>query len=561
MNRFKKFLNSWIFPVILLLFLTIPAFADTISIGYYPMHDDLQVMRHLIMDKCFRDLQIPCRWSQDLGYGFGYPLFNFYPPLPYLLGQIVHWMGFQFVDTVKVLVVLNFIFSGLAMYLFAKEFWGKWGGLISAVFYIYAPYHAVDVYVRAAMNEAWALTTFPLIFWSIYKLIDTSRWIYISVLAVSTALLMLSHNPILMIFSPFALAWTLFWLIWKKRLKVIGKIAVALIWALGLAAFFTLPVIFEQKYVHVETLVIGYFNYLAHFATLNELFISRFWGYGASLFGPKDDLSFQIGHFHWIFSLVSLLVALRLLRKNIVYSTMIVLVFVLTTFFTFMAHEQSSFIWQRITILQYLQFPWRFLTLTIFGASFLVGSLALFFDKPLNKFKIPFVAVLIGVTIFFYKGYFHWEKHWSWVNDQVKFSGELWRLQITSGIFDYLPKEAKLPPPNPPDGDAKIVNGSGQIEKKFKNSISQEYLVDMKDKGLFQINTFYFPGWVYYINDKETKPSLEKELGLPQFNLSPGKYSIRADLTNTPVRNISNIFSLIAWAILIYSFTYYFRKR
>jgi hypothetical protein len=36
------------------------------------------------------------------------------------------------------------------MYLLGKEFFKKWGGVVSAIFYVWAPYHSVDVYVRAA---------------------------------------------------------------------------------------------------------------------------------------------------------------------------------------------------------------------------------------------------------------------------------------------------------------------------------------------------------------------------------------------------------------------------
>ena len=56
--------------------------------------------------------------------------------------------------------------------LLAADLWGDWGGLLSAVFYIWAPYHSVDVFVRGAMNEAWAFVWFPLIFWSAKKLAE-----------------------------------------------------------------------------------------------------------------------------------------------------------------------------------------------------------------------------------------------------------------------------------------------------------------------------------------------------------------------------------------------------
>lgn len=301
-----KFLKSNLIYILLVIVFSLPAFADNLQKGYFPMHDDLQVMRQLVMDKCFRDGQIPCRWSEDMGYGYGYPIFNYYPPLPYYIGEIFRVFNIQFVDIVKILFVLSFLVSGIGMFLLAKEFWGKLGGLISAVFYIYAPYHAVDVYVRGAMNETWALSLFPYIFWLIYKLITTKKWVYVPLLALAGALLMISHNLMLMIFAPMAIIWALVWIYNRWNLSVLVKLLMSALWALGLAAFFTLPVVLEQRYVHTETLVAGYFNYLAHFTSLNQLFISRFWGYGGSILGTNDGMSFQIGYLHWGGSAVKL---------------------------------------------------------------------------------------------------------------------------------------------------------------------------------------------------------------------------------------------------------------
>jgi hypothetical protein len=90
-------------PIVIVLSFGLLASKGLIGKGYFNMHDDLQMMRQLEMEKCFLDLQIPCRWVPDMGYGFGYPLFNFYPPLPYLVGEGIRLIGYSFVDTVKIL--------------------------------------------------------------------------------------------------------------------------------------------------------------------------------------------------------------------------------------------------------------------------------------------------------------------------------------------------------------------------------------------------------------------------------------------------------------------------
>src|SRR3989344_1329333 len=98
-------------PLITIIFFALLAAKGLIGEGYFNMHDDLQMMRQLEMEKCFLDLQIPCRWVPDMGYGYGYPLFNYYPPLPYLIGQVVRLAGFSFVDTAKILFIFSFVAS------------------------------------------------------------------------------------------------------------------------------------------------------------------------------------------------------------------------------------------------------------------------------------------------------------------------------------------------------------------------------------------------------------------------------------------------------------------
>ncbi len=221
--------NFW--PIVIIVFTAILAGRTLLTPGYFRMHDDLQMMRQLEMEKCFLDLQIPCRWVPDMGYGFGFPLFNYYPPLPYLVGELFRLVSFSFVDTVKIVSLLSFTFSGISMYFFSKEFFGKVGGVLSSIFYIWAPYHAVDVYVRGAMNEAWAFIWFPVILLFSYKLLTAgskpgrAKAGLIISLALSWAGLLLSHNLMVLIFTPVFGVWILFFLIrgknWRKIISSI----------------------------------------------------------------------------------------------------------------------------------------------------------------------------------------------------------------------------------------------------------------------------------------------------------------------------------------------------
>jgi hypothetical protein len=543
--------------------------------GYFSMHDDLQAMRQLQMHKCFEQDQLPCRWVPDMGFEYGYPLFNYYPPMPYYLGEIFVLAGWQIIDSVKVGALLAFLLGAIGMYLLASEFWGRLGGIASAIFLTYAPYHAVDLYVRGAVNEFWAITWFPWIYWTAYKLILTEKWKYVMWLSFFVGMLMLSHNPLLMIFTPTLILWCGFWLLfcWLKgdnvrmQLKIrivtpLLRLSIAAFWAFTLAAFFTLPVLFEKQFAHVDSIVMGYFNYLAHFVALQQFFLWKDWGYGASGYGLNDDMSFQIGHIHWIGSLLSLVVAWKLWKKKQELSWMILLMLGITYGSAFMGHLRSNPIWAWIKPLEFLQFPWRWLSLVIFGVSFLSGSLV-FLKYQISNIKyqkyvelLIFTFLIIGVILYNHK-YFTWDIYYPQMTDEEKFSGENWKRQLTSSIFDYLPISAPLPPVGPPAGDLVIVAGAGEYVTLEKAADSQIYELALKEESVVRLNTFYFPNWRYWLSNGEsvelTDYKLHEELGVPEFKIPAGEYTLSTKLEDTLVRKIGNWVSMIGWgAFLIF---------
>ncbi len=522
--------------------------------GYFNMHDDLQMMRQLQMEKCFIDGQIPCRWVPDMGYGFGFPLFNFYPPLPYLVGQIFRVVGFSFVDTAKALFIFAFMASGVSMYALAKQFFGRLGGVLSAAFYIWAPYHAVDRYVRGAMNEAWALIFFPIILLFSYKLINRKSKQDIILLGLAWFGLLTSHNLMVLIFTPIFAVWCLIWIAKNKAWMQIKDLILAGILAFGLAAFFTLPVFLEQKLVHADTLVVGYYEYTAHFATISQILFSRFWGYGPSVWMDADDkMSFQIGHFHWIGSIVIILFsAIYFLRKRKLPPWLLATVlFILVGWFAaLMTHSKSTPLWQMIDQLKFVQFPWRFLTLVIFGFSFAIGAVTQLFSK---KIILPVVAILCVGVVLFNLDFFDVEKGMLGpLTDSEKFAGAAWDLQRTAGIYDYLPKTARQ---NPRDGQstlAESVRGIVEISNAKQGTNWAQFDIDAKEDSQIRINIYQFPNWKVFVDGKEVENYVpEKELwGRMHIDVSAGKHEVYAKLYDTPVRIVGNIISLLTWVFL-----------
>ena len=80
-----KFLSGLFFLIIVIL-LSYWSISHLLLPGFFPIHDNTQVQRVFEMSKSLRDGMFPVRWVSDMGYGFGYPIFNFYAPLAYYFG-------------------------------------------------------------------------------------------------------------------------------------------------------------------------------------------------------------------------------------------------------------------------------------------------------------------------------------------------------------------------------------------------------------------------------------------------------------------------------------------
>ncbi len=551
-----KFIKRHLIPILLIV-LVIPTFISLMRPGFFPMQDDLQAFRIYEMDKCFQDFQIPCRWVPDMGYGYGYPQFNFYSPGVFYLGEMIHLLGFQFIDSVKILFGLGFILAALTMFVFLKSFFGEVPALFGSLLYSYAPFKAAEVYVRGSISEFWAFVFFPLIFWSSYQLIKTEKSKYLVWFAVSTALLLVTHNLMSLIFIPVAAVWILTLLIIERK-NMVTKFLSGGFLALGLSAFFVLPVLFEKQFVHVESILSGYFDYRQHFVNLYQLFISNYFGYGSSVLGNGDEVTLSTGLVHWILGVLGLILAVLNFKKLKGVSLTMIVLGVITLLVLFLTHQKSSFIWSSIPVLVWLQFPWRFLSLSVFLLSIL-GAGGIYFLIQMNRKKI---ALLVGslavVLILLLHGPNFTPSKWLDISDKDKFSGVSWEKQLTISIFDYLPIYAKLPPNHVAPNEPEILEGSVAIFNYTKRSNYQFGEVNAYDKALVRLPLLDFPGMEVLIDGKKAEHFNDicwyepYCFGLISFLLEPGHHNITAKLNNTPIRTLGNLLTVLSFIILLW---------
>jgi hypothetical protein len=543
--------HTALFGAVIVVLLSLPTLAPLFGGGMIVTGDTMHAVRIFEMHRCLNDGQFPCRWVPDLGNGFGYPLFNYYPPLPYYIGDLLHRLGLSYLRSVDALYAIGLVGAGLSMYTLGRRLWGTLGGIVSATAYVYAPYLALDVYLRGALAELWALAIMPALLWAILELITTVRLRYVPLTALLLAALLLSHNLVAVIFAPALLLWTAVLLVlygrplWRPVL--LGVAAAG--WGFGLAAFFTLPVLVEGDLVQLNSLAFGPFEYTNHFANVRDIFLKRTTDY-TYVFTGTGDTPVQIGWFHWVVAALALPAGVLLLKSKHTLGGFAVLIFaVCFTVGVFMATSGSSGIWDAFDALRFLQFPWRYLGLVSLSAAVLAGAwLAVLRDRPVGQQLLPaalFVAVFVGAG----QAFFHAAGRYDFSDGDV-LSGPTFAQMQRGSIEDYLPRAVEEVPPKT-SSVARVVSGDADVSNGRSGSDWLEVDVDARTVTQVRASVYYFEHWRVTVDGQPRPPLISQPHGLIVVAVPPGEHHVDLRLQDTGVRTLGNRLSLAAWLLML----------
>lgn len=568
MTIIKKYL-PYVVVIALVVFTILPLFNSS----FFTMHDDEQIGRLYELDQTLKAGNIPPRIVPNLGFGYGYPFFNFYPPFAYYVGEVFYLLGFSLIVSTKLMLVTGFILASLFMYLFSKEFFGKWGGIVAAAAYTYTSYHAIDVYVRGAFAEFFAFVFIPFIFWMSYLLSKQIKWRYVVGGAIGIAGLILSHNLIAFMTVPFLGIWLLYLLTITKEKRTFFMWASGMfILGFGLSSYFWLPSYFERSFTLINILTSELANYALHYVCVYQLWDSP-WGYGGSILGCHDGISFEIGKVQLTLSLVAAGFALFLLfkkRKNKeIFPVLIFFTFLFIS--VFMMSKYSAVVWDNIPPLWYIQFPWRYLLLATFAAAFLSGSVISFIKNNTIKAIVSVACIILIIWLVIFR--FTPERFVN-VTDTYYTNPEKIRWETSSLAYEYVPKGVQtkvsdigttkiaIDKSEIATSSSQIITGDMKVTPLIERPHHKKFSVEVLRPGIFQINTYSFPGWEVFVNGEKVSFTDDNKLKLIQISLPSGNHDVEAKFTDTPVRIVGNTTSIISIIVLILGgILYQGRKR
>jgi GT2 family glycosyltransferase len=513
-------------------------------------HDGhFHLIRLFEFDRSIKAGIIPPRWAPGLANGLGAPVFNYFYPLIYYLGEGFHLLGFSFVFSLKLVAALSCFAAFFFSFLFFKLFFATLPSFLGASLVVYAPYSFLNLFVRGDFPEALALSLLPAIFWATAKAVlnkEKSRHFLLA--ALPWGLIILSHNIVALIATVWLIIFLFLVLIRDKQTA--KKTIFIFLLSLALSAFFWAPALGEMPYVHLIQEKASY--WWDHFPTLRQLIYSS-WGHGYSYPGQSDEMSFQIGlpHLFLAFSAGALFLIRFIKEKKEFWRSrknQLLLFFSLSSlFFIFLTNRSSSFLWQNIPLLAWVQFPWRFLGFLNFSLCFLITFFLeelLFSGK--EKIVLPFVFFLFAGIFFTYFDYTRPESYLSEreILDSQEAGG------TTTSHNETLPIWA-------PKDDYQKIDLTNTIGCR---DFSCEKVVSLKKEEEITFRKFYFPSWQGKIDNFPLKLYPQEKTGLMAASVPAGNHQVRIEWGKTNLEKAADYISLASF-IFLFSFIAISKKR
>lgn len=516
------------FPLLLVVFLTLPIVSPFFYKGYFPTHDgEWAVVRLGEMYREIKDLQIPPRYSTNLNFGHGYPLFNFAYPLPYYLGMLFFPTKIGFITTIKLLFILSTLVSAIGMFLLSRKLWGTTiGAFMSILLFIYWPYRIVDLYARGSLGETVAFAFFPFLLYFCLQIVSAKRSLFPFIAAIfCLAGLILAHNIMALLFM-FVLLPFMFFLV-KGNKTLLIRFGFILCFGFALSAFFWFPALYEKQYILLSKVPIADRN--LYFVTLQELVTHRF-GYGMPT-DKENGFSYQIG---WPQITIFLFVIISQLFYKQKRNRVVLMLLFLIAVMLFLLFSPSAFIWKTMPLLSEINYPWTLLGPIGFSISLLAGYIGQ------QKKAIQLFGLLLSISaIALFLPYARPEKQ-IYPQDTYYLTNDA----PTTSSFEYMPLWVKKWSLHRPTQEIVSKNSSLSTTNVFISSNKIQAKVVVKGNTTLQLQKIYYPGWHIFVNGKEQKVTYTNPTGFMEFPIKKGTHTIYAVFTETPMRILANMVSL-----------------
>ncbi len=515
------------------------------------------------------------RWLMDMNGGLGSPVFFFYPPAPCFLTSVLHPFFPNDPNGLHQLGVsasAALIASGVTAYLWLKNLADPTAALFAAILYMAMPYHlAADLYVRASFAEYWSFVWMPLILYFVHRLAAGRKFALVG-MAISWALLMMTHLPTTLIFSVVPFCYAICLAPKKGKWKTLGLTSWAALLGVGLAAIYLLPAMTTQQFVLLARNSTGYFSYE------NWLFFAKFSLWGAD----KITLAFLVADMFLIASCAFLII--RSSRdpqhkrvNGFWYAVAAAIVLMMT--------EISKPVWLLVPVLQKIQFPYRLNTALCLSASALLAmAISSIRERSSASLRIvnalALLLILAWLPVTAWKAWMsfpqtnpnqhdiserqeqieqsrdaaeyrpRWNKSMAAVDWELSVDEDSWDRFMNRDVESLLRRVGSSPEHQP---TPTIIEGIGRAEISSRKPREIDLLVETSTGVSLIVPQFYYPYWTAQLVGETNSPTLSPSDpdGLLSLQVPPGRHQVQLRLRRSGPELWGKIISMACLIILV----------
>ncbi|MCU0520223.1 MAG: YfhO family protein [Anaerolineae bacterium] len=566
------------FAVVVLAVALLPVLEPLLSTDLTCGYDNVfHLYRAVQIDRLWTDGILYSRWAPDMALGYGFPLFVFTSFFPAALVAVFHRMGTAWPVALNAVFGLGVVLGGLFTYLLGRDLFGRTpdrrtnlahgAGLVAAIAYVYAPFQAYDVLFRGSLWESFAWAFPPLVLLGVQRYAVDGERRFLTIGVGALAAMILSHHLFAFLFAPVFGLWVLTFALVRRDWGILGRGATLGALGLGVTAFFWLPALAERSLVQTERLLGSWvFDYRYNFLQLGHL---------AALPRRADPALVN----DWpvkALGLVPLVVGAvpfggwrRASRER---RAVVVVLWVLVLGTSWLALPESIWVWDHAPLLEYVQFPWRYLGPAAFCLSLLAGAAAQTMveisaeraprlgDGAIALFALALMLAALGWL---------YPRHCSAPGD-LTVSGMIgWERATdtlgTTAKGEYLPVWVERMPPEPlgsvgPNGAYQagppverlramdLPEGGRLLDADYG---AQSATIVLETPSAFQARylAFYYPGWHVAIDGKPVPVTPEERTGFLTFPVPQGRHTVDIGFGETRLRVGADLISAVTLVV------------
>lgn len=467
--------------------------------------------------------------------GLGYAYNLFYGPLVTYIGTALRLISGGWAVAINLTYVFLVLLSGVLMcYAVVKITKNKTWAALAGVFYLFAPYHLFNLYLRMSAGEYAAMAVAPLLLLGLYQLINHQKGAVRNIVIAATALL-LTHSASTLLFALMAVIYLLCNLKQLWNGKSLRQILLAGAVILGLSAFFLLPLL-EAKIVGNYGIFDATYSKLQFWAEPEHLDARRL-GINDILWGDGFDLHASFPH-GWAIGIVALigLFGFPFTYKKLQDKSLRKFMWVTYGVAVLSLVMISDLVeWRYMpSILYSIQFPWRFLgqfvALISMVAAWAIYSVMQDLRAPENRAIVMVVGLLAALNVYpLFALPFDDQRYPAGVlpstqiideaaGSQVEYA-PLQLLCATQGWQDCISKERITAVMADRGREVEVTNGKAELKDIQHDGLKYQLQVKTTEGVKLEFPLIWYPGYQAKLGKEKLPVRASEKYGLVEVKL------------------------------------------